>query len=209
MWAFYLSAASADPKKEPATQPPPNGLVHTVCEVIRNMMSSAAEAEIGALYVNTCKGEELRLAPKEMGHPQPPTPVMTDNFTTCGIVNKMVKQRRTRAIDMRFYWVRDRCTQNHFIVYWAPGENNLGDYHTKHHPTLHHKKMRRNYIHQEFVANLSRLMGPTGLRGCVERILDWSRVQSRTRARPDGPKTKHEVRSKTGISEPRSWPTVR
>eukprot|EP00957_Ditylum_brightwellii_P141830 10806066-Ditylum_brightwellii.AAC.1 len=75
----------------------------------------------------------------------------------------MVKQRRTRATDMRFYWVRDRCAQNHFIVYWAPGEYNLGYYHTKHHPTPHHKKMQRNYVHQELVANLSRLMSPTGL----------------------------------------------
>eukprot|EP00957_Ditylum_brightwellii_P160549 12222158-Ditylum_brightwellii.AAC.1 len=113
---FYLSAASADPKKQPATPPPPNGPVHTVCEVIRNVMSSTGEAEIRALYVNTRKGEELRLALKEMGHPQPPTPVMTGNSTACGIVNKTVKQRRTRAIDMRFYWLRDRCAQNHFIV---------------------------------------------------------------------------------------------
>eukprot|EP00957_Ditylum_brightwellii_P208666 15358432-Ditylum_brightwellii.AAC.1 len=200
---FYLSAASADPKKEPAMQPPPNRPAHTVCEVICNMMSSATEAEIGALYVNTHKGEELRLALEEMGHPQPPTPVMTDYSMTCGIINKTVKQGCTRVIDMQFYWVRDCCTQNHFIVYWAPAENNLGDYHMKYHPTLHRKKMRRNYIHQELVANLSRLMGPAGLQGCVERILDWSRVQSQTRARPDGPKTKHDV------SEPRSWPPVR
>eukprot|EP00957_Ditylum_brightwellii_P071752 5454396-Ditylum_brightwellii.AAC.1 len=122
---FYLSVASADPNKQPAMPPPPNGLVHIVCKVIRNVMSSAAEAEIGVLYVNTCKGEELRLALKEIGHPQPPTPVMTDNSTVCGIVNKTVKQRRTRAIDMWFYWVRDCCTQNHFIVYWVPGEHNL------------------------------------------------------------------------------------
>eukprot|EP00957_Ditylum_brightwellii_P128527 9803600-Ditylum_brightwellii.AAC.1 len=118
---FYLSAASADPTKQLATPSPPNGPVHTVCKVICNIMSSAAEEEIGALYVNTRKDEELRLALKEMGHPQPPTPVMTDNSMACGIANKMVKQHRTRAIDMRFYWVRDCCAQNHFIVYWAPG----------------------------------------------------------------------------------------
>eukprot|EP00957_Ditylum_brightwellii_P029228 2208926-Ditylum_brightwellii.AAC.1 len=80
----------------------------------------------------------------------------------CGIVNKTAKQRCTRAIDMQFYWVRDRCTQNHFIVYWVPEEKNFGNYHTKHHPTLHHKKMQKNFIHtQEFVANLSLLLGPT------------------------------------------------
>eukprot|EP00957_Ditylum_brightwellii_P176756 13463285-Ditylum_brightwellii.AAC.1 len=63
-------------------------------------MASATEVEIGALFVNTGKGEEMCLVLKEMGHPQSPTPVMTDNTTACGILNKMVKQKRTRAIDM-------------------------------------------------------------------------------------------------------------
>eukprot|EP00957_Ditylum_brightwellii_P164124 12496185-Ditylum_brightwellii.AAC.1 len=84
-----------------------------------------------------------------MGHPQQPTPVITDNSMACGIVNKIVKQCCTRAIDMRFYWVRDRCAQKHFIVYWVPGEKNLGDHHTKLHPTLHCKKMRRNFVHTQ------------------------------------------------------------
>eukprot|EP00957_Ditylum_brightwellii_P060094 4563788-Ditylum_brightwellii.AAC.1 len=71
-------------------------------------MASTAEAEIGALSSNMRKGEELRLALTEMGHPQPPTPVLTDNPIACGIINTRVKQRRTCAIDMRFYWMRDR-----------------------------------------------------------------------------------------------------
>eukprot|EP00957_Ditylum_brightwellii_P144183 10985881-Ditylum_brightwellii.AAC.1 len=70
-------------------------------------MALTAEAEIGALYSNTRKSEELRLALTKMGHPQPPTPVLTDNSTACGIINKTVKQQHTHAIDMRFYWVRD------------------------------------------------------------------------------------------------------
>eukprot|EP00957_Ditylum_brightwellii_P172841 13158077-Ditylum_brightwellii.AAC.1 len=70
-------------------------------------MASAAEAEVGALYTNAWKGEELRTALEEMGHPQPPTPIMTDNTTANGIVNDTIKQRRSRAIDMRFYWLKD------------------------------------------------------------------------------------------------------
>eukprot|EP00957_Ditylum_brightwellii_P195140 14868636-Ditylum_brightwellii.AAC.1 len=66
-------------------------------------MASAVEAEIGALYVNTRKGEELRLALEEMGHPQLPTPVITNNSTTCSIINKMVKQCHRRVINMWFY----------------------------------------------------------------------------------------------------------
>eukprot|EP00957_Ditylum_brightwellii_P156746 11930471-Ditylum_brightwellii.AAC.2 len=64
-------------------------------------MALVAEVEIGALFSNTWKGEEPLTALQEMGHPQPPTPVMTDNSTACGIINNTVKQQCTHAIDMR------------------------------------------------------------------------------------------------------------
>eukprot|EP00957_Ditylum_brightwellii_P113023 8618622-Ditylum_brightwellii.AAC.1 len=63
-------------------------------------MAYAAEAKIGVLYTNVCKGEDLCTALEEMGHLQPLTPIMTDNTTASGIVNGMVKQRRSYAIDM-------------------------------------------------------------------------------------------------------------
>eukprot|EP00957_Ditylum_brightwellii_P198650 15140555-Ditylum_brightwellii.AAC.1 len=47
-------------------------------------MASTAETENGALFIDTQKREELQLERQEMGHPQPATPVMTDNFTACG-----------------------------------------------------------------------------------------------------------------------------
>jgi predicted transposase YdaD len=76
-----------------------------------------------------------------MGYPQPPTPVQTDNSTACGIANDNIKQQRSRAIDMRFYWVRDRVKQNQFHIYWGPGKLNLADYYSKHHPPVHHQQM--------------------------------------------------------------------
>eukprot|EP00957_Ditylum_brightwellii_P033366 2527484-Ditylum_brightwellii.AAC.1 len=69
---FYLSSIPVDPKKEPATLPQPNGLVHTAYEVLWNVMLSTAKAEIGALYVNTCKGEELRLSLIHISEPTRP-----------------------------------------------------------------------------------------------------------------------------------------
>ena len=46
----------------------------------------------------------IRAALEEMGHPQPPTAIVVDNSTASGIANKTVKQRRSKAMDMRFYW---------------------------------------------------------------------------------------------------------
>eukprot|EP00957_Ditylum_brightwellii_P024003 1809984-Ditylum_brightwellii.AAC.1 len=56
---FFLSPASPDPSKPPTAHVPPNGPVHTVCEILCSIMALATEAEIGALFTNTCKGEEL------------------------------------------------------------------------------------------------------------------------------------------------------
>jgi hypothetical protein len=84
-----------------------------------------------------------------MGYPQPPTPVQTDNSTACGIANDNIKQQRSQAIDMRFYWVRDRIRQGQFHIHWKPGKVNLADYYTKHHSAAHHQQVRHLYLHPE------------------------------------------------------------
>eukprot|EP00957_Ditylum_brightwellii_P014147 1065880-Ditylum_brightwellii.AAC.1 len=58
---------------------------------MRNVVTSAAEAEVGALFSNVHMGEQLRTALAEMGHQQPPTPICTDNSTADGIVNNKLK----------------------------------------------------------------------------------------------------------------------
>ena len=60
-------------------------------------MSSAAEAEIGALYLNAREAVYLRQILVEMGHPQPPTPIQTDNTTAEGVVNHKIQPKRTKA----------------------------------------------------------------------------------------------------------------
>ena len=81
-----------------------------------------------------------------MGHLQPPTPVAMDNTAANSIVNGTAKQKRSRAIDMIFYWVRDRIPQNHFHIFWEEGKKNLADYVIKHHPIWHHIVMRPRYV---------------------------------------------------------------
>ncbi len=85
-------------------------------------MSSAAKAEIGALYINAQKGVEERNILEEMGYLQPPTPVQTDNSTADSIVNLRVQSNRTKAMDMHFHWLHDRgVNQKQFKFYWRPG----------------------------------------------------------------------------------------
>jgi hypothetical protein len=147
----FLSTRPMDPQKAPTSSDPPppsNGPVEVVCQIMRNVMSSAAEAELGGLFLNVKTACSLRITLAEMGHPQPPTPVQTDNSTAAGIANDTVKQKRSKAIDMRFYWIRDRVRQGQFHIYWKAGRHNKADYFTKHHPASHHKAIRSAYLHE-------------------------------------------------------------
>jgi hypothetical protein len=110
-------------------------------------MSSATEAETGALFYNAKEACLLRTTLSDLGHPQPATPIQTDNACAVGIVNETVKQRRSKAMDMRFYWVRDRVRAGEFLIYWKQGSENDADYYTKHHSPAHHRKMRSRYLH--------------------------------------------------------------
>eukprot|EP00957_Ditylum_brightwellii_P061797 4689571-Ditylum_brightwellii.AAC.1 len=55
-----------------------------------------------------------RTALEEMGNPQPPTLVSTDNSTVLGILTSPMRQTLSKAFDMRYYWVKDRIKQGQF-----------------------------------------------------------------------------------------------
>ena len=124
-----------------------NGAILHVAAIMKMVLSSAAEAEFGALFHNTKEATPLRTTLEELGHPQPPTPVLVDNSTAVGLANDTVTQRRSRAIDMHFYWIWDRVKQNQFHLYWAPAHLNLADYFTKHHTPSHHCRMCKYFVH--------------------------------------------------------------
>ena len=116
-----------------------NGAIYNEASIIKAVMSSAAEAEIGVVYINSQKGVKEHNILKEMGRTQPPTPVQTDNSTAYGIINLPVQPKRTKAMDMRFYWLRIRgVNQKQFKIYWHPGTLMQADYWTKHQPPSHH-----------------------------------------------------------------------
>ena len=100
---FYLSSYSPNPAKFTL-----NGPIHVIAKILRNVMGLAAEAEIGASYTNGKEAIPICTALEEMGHPQPPTPMQVNSTTAVGFSNSAIKQKRSKAIDMRFYWIQDR-----------------------------------------------------------------------------------------------------
>jgi hypothetical protein len=139
-----------------------SGAILIISTVLKHVMSSAAEAEIGAVFINAKEGAVLRTALEELGHTQPPTPLETDNTTATGYSNGTIKQKRTKSMNMHFYWIKDRVKQGQFDVYWGPGYQNLADYFTK-----HHKRMLQIYIHASEQLINRKGIRDSALRGCV------------------------------------------
>ena len=142
---FFLSKA---PNATPPTKdPPPNGVIFAHAKIIDVVVGSAMEAEIAAAYANAKEACPIRITLHELGHRQPATPVKVDNATVVGFVNDAMKFKRTKSIDMKFFWLKYRETQKQFTIYWRPGsENGAADYVTKHHPPSHHKRMRPKFF---------------------------------------------------------------
>jgi hypothetical protein len=63
---FYMGNTSQNEKKLT------NGAILIVSKVLKHVISSAAEAEIGAVFINAKEGAVLRTTLEELGHKQPP-----------------------------------------------------------------------------------------------------------------------------------------
>ena len=90
--------------------------------ILKLVAASVAESELGGLFTNAQKGKVFRLTLFEMGWPQKePTPIFVDNSTAHGIADNTIKRQRSRAMNMRYFWVADQVTQQVFKVHWAHG----------------------------------------------------------------------------------------
>ena len=147
-----------------------NGAINVLCCLLKFVAASAAEAELGALFLNAKEAKIMRLTLHELGHPQPPTPIHIDNSTTVGIVNNTVKRQKSRSMEMRYFWLLDAEQQKQFSFQHHPGAENLADYHSKRHPAAHHRLMRPIYVHENnSPLFLLRAKAPRARRGCVDK----------------------------------------
>ncbi len=128
------------------TIPPNNQAVLNIVHIIKNIMSLANKAELAGLYIMAREAVYIRIILEELGHNQPPMPIQTDNAMADTIINGKVQPKQTKAMDMRFHWLRDRECQQQFRIYWRPGKMNYANYWTNHHPESHHRIMRKEFL---------------------------------------------------------------
>jgi hypothetical protein len=112
--ALYLSESNAHSQagghffmSNNTAKPPYNGAILTTAQIIKAVMSSMAEAKVGALYINSREAVPACHTLEFMGHPQPLTPMQTDNTTALGIVNDNII-KKLKLMDMKYHWLRNR-----------------------------------------------------------------------------------------------------
>ncbi len=145
------------------------GAVLTIAQIIKAVMSLAAKAKIGALYINFLEAVPACHTLEFLGHPQPPTPtpIQTNNTMALGVVNNNV-MKKLKAMDMKYHWLWDIISQKQFHHYWAMSIENKGNYVTKHHAPVHHEAM--------WLIFLTSIATLQALRNRVSNLLPAARV---------------------------------
>jgi hypothetical protein len=72
-----------------------NGAFYVNATILKFVVASAAEAELGTLFHNCQDGIIFRQTLVNMGHPQPKTPVHCNDATVVGIANNTIKRQRS------------------------------------------------------------------------------------------------------------------
>jgi hypothetical protein len=115
-----------------------NGAIRVLCTFLNFVASSAAEAELGALFLNAKEAKIMWLMVQELGHPQPAMPKHIDNSTTVGIVNNTLNDRSLAA------W---KCATFGSLTAKHKNFSILADYPRKAHTGAYHRQVRSLFLH--------------------------------------------------------------
>lgn len=130
---FFLPRLPQNTPLNPKSTQPPllNGMIDVHTTIIRSVVASTCEAEYAALFMNCQHAVSLRRTLTFLGYPQLSTPIASDNECAVNIANYLSIPQKSKAMNMRYHWVRDRVREGEFKITWAPGDDNLADFFTK------------------------------------------------------------------------------
>ena len=82
---------------------------------------------------------ELSLTLTNLGHPQQSPPLLfVDNECAIGLATSSVRPKKSKSIDMRLDWLKERVSQNLLRLVFLPGLINPSDFFTKILPVYRH-----------------------------------------------------------------------
>jgi hypothetical protein len=108
-----------------------NGPISCASKMISCVVASVAEAELGGGFQAAQLAVQHRNTLHDLGYPQPPTTLRMDNTVALSIAKGKVDGKRSKSMDMRFFWIVDRVRRQQFNCYHIPGEWNIADFFTK------------------------------------------------------------------------------
>ena len=71
-------------------------------------MSSALEAEMGAIFITAQEMVAMINTLEEMEWTHPKSPIQIDNFSVSGVVNNTIVLSKIKTMDRRLHWLRCR-----------------------------------------------------------------------------------------------------
>ena len=105
-----------------------NCAFHLLCSILRFVVASVVEAELGSLFLNCQEGMIFKTNLEDLGYPQPKIPGHCNNGTTVGIATNTIKRQRLQAMEMRYFWTCEKKSQKVYTFKWHSGMENLVDY---------------------------------------------------------------------------------
>ena len=147
-----------------------NGAIHAISTIIPAVVASVAEAEYAALFMNRQEGASLRQILSALGYPQPATVILCDNKCAHGIATDAVKPKRTKSVDIKFHWIRNRIRQGQLKAMWRKGVDNLADFFTKALPVHQHKRLMSLLVHVPPATSLPAQTPHTNRSRLIERV---------------------------------------
>ena len=96
--------------------------------IIPTVAASAVEAEYASSFIVGQAATSIMHTAIDLGYPQHTIHMTSDNSCAVGIANNTVKQKRSKALDMRYHWLRDQVKQRKITIVWKPGAVNLADF---------------------------------------------------------------------------------
>jgi hypothetical protein len=99
-----------------------NAPLHAFCQRIPVVVASVAETEYAAAFDGRQVLVELTLTLTNLGDPQQSLPLLfVDNECAIGLATFSVRPKKSKSIDMRLDWIKERAGQNFFRLVFLPG----------------------------------------------------------------------------------------
>lgn len=123
-----------------------NGHIQVLSVRIPTVCSAVSEAEYAAAFLNAQHGSFERAVLDALHYSQGITMILCDNTCAIGIANDTLTLKRSKAIDMRYHWLRDRVRLKNFHLVHRPGKQLSADFFTKALPVHIHQAFRPQFV---------------------------------------------------------------